>query len=151
MKTKLLKRLKSRIRKYITGTDDFVLTPQTYDAANAKYVKDESRLTIIRRKEPLAPQLWKELDIKSNWFMRYWKHSRWRSRVEVIAAARGISEKEALLEVLEEKRALDKAISDKQTIIPRLYRMMPTLIPNEVVGQPAPCDKPTGISEIFGK
>lgn len=134
MKTKLLKRLKSRIRKYITGTDDFVLTPQTYDAANAVYVKDDSRLTIIRREEPLAPQLWKELDIKSNWFMRYWKHSRWRSRVEVIAAARGISEKEALLEVLEEKRALDKAISDKQTIIPRLYRMMPTLIPNEVVG-----------------
>lgn len=134
MKTKLLKRLKSRIRKYITGTDDFVLTPQTYDAANAVYVKDDSRLTIIRREEPLAPQLWKELDIKSNWFMRYWKHSRWRSRVEVIAAARGISEKEALLEVLEEKRALDKAISDKQTIIPRLYRMMPTLIPNDVVG-----------------
>lgn len=134
MKTKLLKRLKTRIRKYITGTDDFVLTPQTYDAANATYVKDESRLAIIRREEPLAPQLWKELDIKSNWFMRYWKHSRWRSRVEVIAAARGISEKEALLEVLEEKRALDKAISDKQTIIPRLYRMMPTLIPNDVVG-----------------
>ena len=134
MKTKLLKRLKSRIRKHITGTDDFVLKPQIYDAANAKYVKDESRLVIIRRKEPLAPQLWKELDIKSNWFIRYWKHSRWRSRVEVIAAARGISEKEALLEVLEEKRALDKAISDKQVIIPKLYRMMPTLIPNDVVG-----------------
>ena len=133
MKTKLLKRLKSRIRKYITGTDDFVLDPLIYDAANDKYVKDESKLVIIRRKEPLAPQLWKELDMKSNWFMRYWKHSRWRSRVEVIAAARGISEKEALLEVLEEKRALDKAISDKQAIIPRLYRMMPSLIPNNAI------------------
>jgi len=104
MKIKLLRRWKKAIKKHLCLDKDFILTPQTYDATKQKYIKDETRLVYLHADKPAAPILWKELDIKSNWFVRYWKHSRWRSRIEIIAAAKGISVDAAVLEVLEERR-----------------------------------------------
>ena len=79
-------------------------------------------------KKPIAPVLWKELDIRSNWFVRYWKHSKWRSRIEVISAAKGISIDAAVLEVLDERRQRQNSKIPK-VLIPGVHVVMPKLIP----------------------
>lgn len=81
-------------------------------------------------RKPVAPVLWKELDIRSNWFVRYWKHSKWRSRIEVISAAKGISIDAAVLEALDERRQRQNSKIPKGAYSwSSVHVAMPKLIP----------------------
>ena len=131
MKVKLLRKLKKAIRKHMSIDHDFLVRPLRYDAKQSKYIEDRNTMSIVQCSKPIAPQLWTLLDMKSNWFMRYWKHSRWRSKVQVLAAANGTSEQEAAAEVLEERRSCQAKHSSMAA--PSLHEVVPTLIPESSV------------------
>ena len=131
MKTKLLRRWKKAIKKHLCLDKDFIITPRTYDAIKQKFIEDETRIVYLRADKPTAPILWKELDIKSNWFLRYWKHSIWKSRIQLLAAAKGISEFAAAIEVLEERR--NYQAKHPNIVVPSLHKVVPSLIPESAV------------------
>lgn len=131
MKTKLLRRWKKAIKKHLCLDKDFVLTPRIYDVAKQKFIEDDTRIVYLHVDKPVAPILWKELDIKSNWFMQYWKHSRWKSRIQLLAAAKGISESDAAIEVLEERRSYQA--KHPSIVVPSLHKVVPTLIPKSAI------------------
>ena len=56
---------------------------------------------VVNVNKPVAPQIWRELDLQSSWFMKYWKNSRWRGLIELTAAAENISEQKAAAATLE--------------------------------------------------
>lgn len=59
---------------------------------------------VVNANKPVAPQIWRELDLQSMYFMRYWKNSRWRGLIELTAAAENISEQKAAAAILEISR-----------------------------------------------
>ena len=56
---------------------------------------------VVNVNKPVAPQIWRELDLQSSWFMKHWKNSRWRGLIELTAAAENISEQKAAAATLE--------------------------------------------------
>ena len=84
MKTKLLRKLNAKIKKHLTGDGgDFVFTPHTYDPVKAEFVANDSRLIYVNAAKPIAPVVWKELDLRSAYFMKYWKSSRFKDLIKV--------------------------------------------------------------------
>lgn len=93
MKTRLLRKLKKLISDIY---NDAVITPMVF---NPQLMKHEPLLMkgfdgkfseckyVVNGNKPVAPQIWRELDLQSSWFMKHWKNSRWRGLIELTAAA----------------------------------------------------------------
>ena len=107
MKTRLLRKLKKLISDIY---NDAVITPMVF---NPQYMKHEPLLLkgfdgkfseckyIVNANKPMAPQIWRKLDLQSSWFMKYWKNSRWSGLLKLTAAAENISEQKAAAATLE--------------------------------------------------
>lgn len=84
MKTKLLRKLKAKIKKNLVGDGgNFVLRPHIYDPVKAKFVADNNKLIYVNVAKPIAPVVWKELDLRTAYFMKYWKNSRFKDLIKV--------------------------------------------------------------------
>lgn len=59
---------------------------------------------VVNANKPVAPQIWRKLDLQSAWFMKYWKKSRWSGLVQLTAAAENISLQKAAIAALAKAR-----------------------------------------------
>ena len=110
MKTKLYKKFVKLVCKdlKISKHDLFsrtfsliVMSPYRYDFESKELVKLNDQLIITNFHHPLA-QLWKDLDIKTIWFVKGWRHSHWKSYIQTKIDL-GYKEKDVILDVLKKK------------------------------------------------
>lgn len=59
-----------------------ILGNYAYDIHCKKLIKDINKISLLSHKCPLS-QIWKYYDLRSVYFVSYWKHSHWRHFIQI--------------------------------------------------------------------
>ena len=95
MKTRLYKKLVKFACRLVNVTKSqlfhgrygsFVLYTYRYNFAKRKMDRNDSLVIVGDNKaygKPLLSAVWNDIDLSTKWLMKYWKHSRWKSYVQM--------------------------------------------------------------------